>query len=78
MSEKSSGGSGSICGFTQDTEITCTAQAKNSAGLGTKVQEDISTLNTVTQSENNCKLQYFNTAIQVVDNFFVLLAQTVA
>ena len=51
--------SGSICGFSQNTPITCTVQAQNSLGFGAALMSAISTTETVTditQSENNGKL----------------------
>ena len=56
MSDDAAGGKGSICGFSQRTKITCTAQAKNSLDFGAAVEGNISTRTAATQSENNSKL----------------------
>ena len=50
------GGKGSICGFREDTQITCAAQAQNSVGFGPAVESNISTLTDATKSKNNGKL----------------------
>ena len=42
-SNEASVGKGSICGFSQNTPITCTAQAQNLVGFGLSVSEDVST-----------------------------------
>ena len=41
-----SGGKGSICGLSPNTQITCTAQAQNSAGFGAAVATVFATTGT--------------------------------
>ena len=43
ISKTQSGVKGSICGFSQSTQVTCTAQAQNSLGFGTAVAGYITT-----------------------------------
>ena len=45
-----SSGKGSICGFSQNTQLTCTAQAQNFVGFGLAVVKSITTTNDVTNN----------------------------